>query len=84
MSEAANRNNSESDFDSLSKRVVMLEEMICHDERIISQLNEVVVDLRGQLEQVYKRLHLIEARFQWIADNSNDLENLPHEKPPHY
>ncbi|GEM_PF-1701933 len=84
MSEPSKRSFSESDFESLSRRVVLLEEMICHDERTIGQLNEVVVNLNGQLEQVNKRLHSIEARFQWVADNAGDLENLPHDRPPHY
>lgn len=68
----------------LQQRVVSLEELFSHEERKVQQLNQVVVDLRRELDQLNSQMAQLQARFRWVLENANNGENLPHEKPPHY
>jgi len=69
----------------LSHRLRRLEETVCHDQRLIETLNQVIIDLRQELERLQLRLVVAERR-QGLLDQrlQSQEENLPHEKPPHY
>jgi uncharacterized coiled-coil protein SlyX len=71
--------------DDLSRRLQRLEETVCHDQRLIETLNQVIIDLRQTLERMQLRLAVAERR-QGLLDQRlhSQEENLPHEKPPHY
>jgi uncharacterized coiled-coil protein SlyX len=72
-------------LDDLSRRLQQLEETVCHDQRLIETLNQVIIDLRQDLERLQLRLAVAERR-QGLLDQrlQSQEENLPHEKPPHY
>lgn len=73
-----------SDGSVWQSKIIQLEETLCHDQRTISELNEVVIRLSNEVESLRKQLQAFDARFQWLSENSVVGENLPHEKPPHY
>jgi len=69
----------------IQRRLLDLEESLCHDQRLIEELNQVVIDLRGQIDQLEKRLSRAELRVRAVDQRIPDSEeDLPHEKPPHY
>lgn len=72
-------------LDDLSRRLQRLEEAVCHDQRLIETLNQVIIDLRQERERLQLRLAVVERR-QGLLDQRlhSQEENLPDEKPPHY
>lgn len=63
----------------LDRRVTALEELITHQEQTIDSLNEVVIELRGSLEEMQEKLTRLEASAK-TGDDPAD----PNERPPHY
>jgi uncharacterized coiled-coil protein SlyX len=69
----------------LSRRVLQLEETVCHDQRLIEELNQVVIGLRLEIERVHLRLSAVERNWGLLDQRVRSHEdNLPDEKPPHY
>jgi len=68
---------------SLDQRVLQLEELVSHQERLVEELNGVLVDLRAEHDQLKKTVSVqvrnIEAK---IETQANPLD--PNEQPPHY
>jgi uncharacterized coiled-coil protein SlyX len=61
-------------------RLLKLEEKVAYQDKLIAELNEVVVSL-------HRRNDLLEARFATIEGalrSEIGLRDVPHEKPPHY
>ena len=65
-------------------RVVRLEELFSHHQHMVQQLNEVIVQLRSEVENLKARSARQEARLQQVADKQASLDDQPDEKPPHY
>ena len=65
-------------------RLVRLEEMAAHQEQFLGQLNESLTQFRDQYDRLEKKLEQASSQVQWLMENSNPGEDLPHEKPPHY
>ena len=70
--------------ENVSDRVVALEELLSHQQHIIQQLNDVVVELRGQLDNLAARQQIHEQRLKTLMESYSNIEDDPHEKPPHY
>jgi uncharacterized coiled-coil protein SlyX len=69
----------------LARRVLQLEETVCHDQRLIEELNEVVIALRQEIERLQLRLLATERQWGMLDQRVRSHEDtLPHEKPPHY
>jgi len=66
----------------LEQRVINLEEKLAHEHFCVKQLNEVVVELRIQLELLEKTIKTQNEKIATLQQNS--AEDMPHEKPPHY
>ncbi len=68
---------------SLDDRVLQLEELVSHQERLIEDLNGVLIELRSEHDQLKKSVNShvqsIEAKLE-AQSSSFD----PNEKPPHY
>ncbi|MBL8889851.1 MAG: SlyX family protein [Planctomycetaceae bacterium] len=68
-----------------SHRLLQLEETVCHDQRLIEELNRVVIGLRLEIERLQNRLQNAERNWGMLDQRvRSHEENLPHEKPPHY
>ena len=65
-------------------RLVRIEETVAHQEHLVGQLNESLTQLRDQYDRLEKQLERASSQVQWLMENSNPGEDLPHEKPPHY
>lgn len=66
------------------ERVVRLEELFSHHQHMVQQLNDVIVQLRAEVENLKARSARQEARLQLVADKQASLDDQPDEKPPHY
>jgi uncharacterized coiled-coil protein SlyX len=69
---------------SPQERVERLEELFSHHQHLVQQLNEVIVQLRAEVENLKARAARYEGRLQQVADKQASLDDQPDEKPPHY
>ena len=72
-----------SDLENLQKRVTQLEEISSHQEHLIQQLNQVIMELRMEHDQYRARTKLQLEQLESQID-SRSVELDPDEKPPHY
>ncbi len=64
---------------AFESRLTELEIKITHQDEVIEALNQVVIELRRQLDDASRRLHRVESQFvQGVPDEPGD------EPPPHY
>ena len=68
----------------LSDRVLQLEELVSHQEHLVQQVNEVVVQLRAEVARLDLKLTEQQARLTWLAEDPSGDATLGEEKPPHY
>jgi uncharacterized coiled-coil protein SlyX len=61
-------------------RLLRLEEKVAYQDKIIADLNEVVVTLRGQVDELRTRLKLAER----TVEHELGSREMPNERPPHY
>ena len=64
------------------RRITDLEERLTHQERLIDQLNDVVLGQARQLERLSRELSNYVSAVERLAAAAEG--DLPHEKPPHY
>ena len=65
-------------------RLVRLEETVAHQDQLLAQLNESLTQLRDQHDLLKSQFERASTKVQWLMENSNPGDDLPHEKPPHY
>jgi SlyX protein len=65
-------------------RLVSLEERLTFQQRLIDELNSVVLQQRRELDRLTQEFVRLQAAMQTLRDAAALGENLPHEKPPHY
>ena len=64
--------------DDIDKRVIELEIKLTHQDRLIDELNEVVIEQRSAIDKLQKRLDVLEkGLFELQQEPAN-------ERPPHY
>lgn len=64
-------------------RLLAMEERLTFQQRVIDELNEVVLNHDRRLEQLSRELARYAASLERLAAASPG-DDLPHEKPPHY
>ena len=72
-----------SDEQRLRKRVIQIEELLSHQEHVIQQLNDVVLQLRAEHDSVTLKLQQRIDRLETQIDTLSSPYD-PNEKPPHY
>lgn len=66
----------------MEERVVDLETRLAFQEHTLQQLNDVIVEMRDQLDRMKYRLQMAEQRLEEVDPN---MFNEPQdETPPHY
>jgi SlyX protein len=65
-------------------RLVALEERLTFQQRLIDELNSVVLQQRRELDRLTQEAVQCRAVLERLRDAAALGENLPHEKPPHY
>jgi uncharacterized coiled-coil protein SlyX len=75
-----------SEIDSLLKRVVQLEELISHHEHHVQQLNDVIVEVRDELDALQIKCANQQSRLETLSDSQarGEGEDLADQRPPHY
>jgi uncharacterized coiled-coil protein SlyX len=61
-------------------RLLKLEEKIAYQDKLIAELNEVVVSLHRRTDELDGRVQALER----VARNELAARDMPNEKPPHY
>ena len=65
-------------------RITQLEETVLHQERLVEQLNEIVIQLRADLEKMETENEGQRRQVKWLTENNLIIEDRAEEKPPHY
>ena len=75
-----------SDIDTFLKRVIQLEELFSHQQHHVQQLNDVIIQLRGELDSLQTKYTQQQSRLEAIQESqaAAEREDLADEKPPHY
>lgn len=76
--------NTESNPQTLEKRLIHLEELFAHHENLVDKLNEVLTGMQSMIESIETRQTVVEERIKWVIENSLPSNDDPNEKPPHY
>ena len=75
-----------SDFEALQQRVVQLEELFSHHQHDVQQLNEVILQLRSELDALQIKYANQQTRLEAIQESQAQAasDDLADQKPPHY
>jgi uncharacterized coiled-coil protein SlyX len=68
----------------LETRVTGLEELLTHQQRLLDQLNEVILRQQRELAALGSRLSRLEAAVDSVADQTAEHRTAEDERPPHY
>ena len=66
------------------QRVTALEELVSHQQHLLEQLNEVVIQLRLDFDLQKEKHVRLQGQLNWILENHPAGEKVEEEKPPHY
>jgi uncharacterized coiled-coil protein SlyX len=61
-------------------RLLKLEEKVAYQDKLIAELNDVVVTLHRKSDQLKSRVDVLEAALK----TELGLRDVPNERPPHY
>jgi uncharacterized coiled-coil protein SlyX len=67
-------------MNSEEQRLLRLETKVSYQDKLIAELNDVVVDLNRALAEATRRLEAVERAFR----NELERRDMPNERPPHY
>lgn len=62
------------------ERFIQLETKIAYQERLLEELNDVLIAKVNLLDELQKRLKTLED----LVRSEGPLAAMPHERPPHY
>jgi SlyX protein len=62
------------------ERFLRIETKIAYQDKLIADLNDVIVDLNRTVIEYRKRLDAVEKAFR----NEVERRDMPNERPPHY
>ncbi|QDU97605.1 SlyX family protein [Lignipirellula cremea] len=68
----------------LQDRVTKLEESTAHQEHLVEQLNQIVIQLRVDLERLESENREHRRQVKWLTENNTTSQEIVDEKPPHY
>ena len=63
-------------------RVVQLEEIFTHQQQVIDELNQVLIQMREEHDRLCKKVETQQSQIEWLIDNLSEAPS--NEKPPHY
>jgi uncharacterized coiled-coil protein SlyX len=66
------------------QRLTNVESLLAHQDDVISQLNETVVELRRELDRLSLQILRQTDKIEWLMTNDSSNELPPNERPPHY
>ena len=66
----------------LDERVVLLEEKYLYQEKLIEELNDMIVNMNVQIQKQSTQIMLLHKKLMDIDDKA--LDEVKNEVPPHY
>lgn len=69
---------------NLESRIVELEGLFTHQQKLIQDLNEVVIDQQRRLDQCESHAAQLSARTESVLASIETPHRLEDDKPPHY
>ena len=69
---------------ALEARVTELEMLFTHLQRTVQDLNEVVLDQKGQIERLEDRLDRVTVALETLSHQRTEHRSIEEERPPHY
>ncbi len=66
----------------MEERIIELETRLSFQDDLIQQLNDVIVELRGDMTELARRLEATEGRLKGVAELVKP--QAQEEPPPHY
>ena len=69
---------------SIERRVIQLEELVTHQDQLIHELNETIVQLRADQHQLANECSELRRQLDWLTERSSKDDVPADEKPPHY
>lgn len=67
----------------LRERVVQLEELLSHHQRLVEQLNQVTLTLQSDVEALQAQANALTRQIEVLTHDQSPVDDRP-EKPPHY
>ncbi len=71
-------------MEPLEERVVRLEELVTHGERVTAELNEIIIAQHQKIEAMEAKLARFEYRMSSLSERIDQPQSPENEKPPHY
>ena len=66
-------------------RLVLLEQVFSYQEQLVQQLNQVMIQLRDELDALKQKYDKQTAQIEWLIQNLPvEGRSLEDDKPPHY
>ena len=66
-------------------RLVQLEMVFSHQEQLVQQLNQVMIQLRDELDALKQKYDKQTAQIEWLIQSLPvEGRSLEDDKPPHY
>lgn len=66
-----------------SREFVELQEQLAFQQRLLDQLNSVLLEQQSSIEELRRELAALRSLVRELREQDRG-EDLPHEKPPHY
>lgn len=70
--------------ENVVERITTLEEKLAHQERIIADLNEVILDQQKRLTRLEALLQRADDRIERLSVAIDQPRSAEDERPPHY
>lgn len=68
----------------LERRLVAMEELMTHLDRVLQELNEVVLNQQQRLERLETRWSRMANELEIVSQHVTEPRTLEDDKPPHY
>lgn len=71
---------------TLVDRVLALEEHSMHQNKLVHDLNDVIVELRLDVDRLQRTIEQQRQRINWLTQNLPETEqrSMEDDRPPHY
>ena len=73
-----------SDTHEMEQRVLVLEELVSHQEHLLRELNRTVFELRGELDRLELGYRRQQERIESLTDARTRDDAPANDPPPHY
>jgi uncharacterized coiled-coil protein SlyX len=69
---------------SIEERLIDLETVVTHQQKMLTELNEVIIQLHQRLDVIPRELARLDGELRAQRELSPEIRRLEDEVPPHY